>query len=252
VRNPGRLWALGAAVLCLWLLPCGIAHAEEGHPGLGVTVGLSDAPSAGAGVSIRLDLTSALQGSRGLPPLHTLHLDGDIGSLDLRGIPTCKPTRGSPLTSGCTTPSIGGGQGYAYLSPSPQAEGDVTLKLPGSVLLYSGGQTGGVSKLYAWASFPTAGPHEAGRSYVIPMTFTRKGKGRGELRATFPRTEGNRLSIARLLLSIHQTVGVDGAAIPVTSVRCPVGAAAEVLAEASFWGPTAPIGANFKPACRRG
>jgi hypothetical protein len=240
-------------MLCLWLLPCGIAHAEEGHPGLAVTVDLSDAPGAGAGVSIRVDLAPALQGSFGLPPLQTLRLDGDIGSLDLQGVPTCKPTSGSPWTSGCMTPSIGGGQSYAYLAPSIQAEGDVTLKLPGTVLLYSGGQQGGVSKLYAWASFPGAGPREAGRSYVIPMTFTRNGKGRGELRATFPRTEGNRLSIARLLLSIHQTVGVDGRSIPLTSVRCPVGAAAEVLVEASFWGPPAPpIGASSRPTCRQG
>jgi hypothetical protein len=250
-RSSGRWVARMAVVFCLWLLPCGIANAEEGHPGLGLSVGLSGAPGAGGGVSILVDLTPAIQGSRGLPPLHSLRLVGDIGSLNLRGVPTCKPTSGSSGTSGCAAPSIGGGQSYAYQSPSPQAEGDLTLKLRGTVLLYSGGQQGGVSKLYAWASFPTAGPQEAGRSYVIPMTFTRKGRGLGELRATFPRTEGNRLSIAQLLLSIHQTVTVDRRAIPLTDVRCPVNAAAEVMAQVSFWAqPSAtPIGATTSPTC---
>jgi hypothetical protein len=127
----------------------------------------------------------------------------------------------------------------------------VTLKLHGSVRLYSGGQRGRVSKLYAWASFPDAGARQAGKSQVIPMTITRKGNGQSELSAALPQSEGNLFTIAELLVSIRRSVRVEGRSVPVMIVRCPSGASSgEVWAEASFYGPTAPITTGAKSTCK--
>jgi hypothetical protein len=83
-----------------------IAHAEgEAHPGLEVSVGLA-AESGGEGDSLGFDLTPAEPGSRALPPVRAVRLTGYLGSLDLQGIPTCKPSIRSTRASGCTVPSI--------------------------------------------------------------------------------------------------------------------------------------------------
>jgi hypothetical protein len=234
-------------VLCLSLFCVGVAHAEgASQPGLEVNVGLAERPADA--ISFNFGLTPALPGSRALPPIRALRLVGYLGSLDLTGIPTCKPTVRSALSSGCTTPLIGKGRGYGYQSTT--AEGDTTQKLHGTVRLYSGGQRGSISTLYAWASFPHAGFPPTGKSYVIPMTITRKGAGRSELLMRFPHPEGNLFSVAELLMSMRQSIQADGRTVPVTSVRCPSGPVSrEVQAEASFYGPTTPIQAVPKSTC---
>jgi hypothetical protein len=234
------------AVFLLCLCSCGMAWAMGGsQPGLQVKVGLSD--DTGAGLSLRLGLFPAEPGSRALPAMRTLRLSGDLGTLDLRGIPTCRPTARSPRTSGCMTQPIGTGRGVAYESFG--AEGSGALKLNGTARLYSGGQRGDTSKLYAWVAFPDGGLHEAGRSLVIPMISTRKGPGRSELRASLPATEGHLFSVAELLLSIHRTARVDGRLVSLTKVPCPVGPAAEVRAKVIFWGPATPISTTAAPTC---
>jgi hypothetical protein len=234
---------------CVFLLCVGVAEAhaaEESQPGLEVSLGFAKRPADA--ISLSLGLTPAIPGSTALPPIRTLRLIGYPGSLDLHGIPTCKPTARSASTSGCTTPMLGKGHVYGYQDTT--AEGDPALKLHGTVRLYSGGQRGSVSKLYAWVSFPHAGFPPMGKSYVIPMIFNPRGSGSSELLATFPQSEGNLFSIAQLLISIRRSIQVDGRKVTVTSGRCPSGSRLrEVQAEASFYGRTPPIQTVSKSTC---
>jgi len=121
------------------------------------------------------------------------------------------------------------GTGRVFAFREYEAEGAPATRQHGTIKLYSGGQRGAISKLYAQVSI------RAGQaSFVIPITVKRMGPGRSELTATLPRLDGGSLTIAELLLSVHRTVNVGGRSIGVMSVRCPTSDDAEPLAQASF------------------
>jgi hypothetical protein len=246
-----RILGLGI-FLWVWILSGALALAEEvPHPGLAVTVGLSGGSGAGAGISLDLELTAAEPDDPGTrAPIRMLRLSGPIGSLDLRGVPTCKPTTKSTETSGCTTPLVGRASGYAYENSSDPESG-IALKQYGTFRLYSGGQQGDVSKLYLWASFPGVGGNADGRSLVIPFKYTKEGTGRSDLVASFPRTKEDLFDIALLRMSINRSINVGGRSIGLTKVRCPLGSAVEASANASFWGPRDPVDATPSLVCKQ-
>lgn len=246
-RRSGRRRVVQAgAALCLWLLLSGVAWANNGPPELRVRVALSGGQQTDSGVSIRFKLLPFIPGSDRLPALHTIRLSGDVGALNLRGVPTCRPSKGSSA-SGCRAPMIGGGRVFAF--EQSEAEGGTPLKRHGGVRLYSGGQRGATSRIYAQVFFP--GDEANGGSFVIPMTVKRKGPARSELTAMLPAVDDNRLSIGELLLTFRNTVQVGARSIVVTSVGCPSDATAEVRAEVSFYNNPSPSSATTQPECAR-
>jgi hypothetical protein len=223
--------------------------AETPHPGVAVDIGLHRGSGRGAGISLGLELTPAEANDAATrAPIRTLRMSGPIGSLDLRGVPICKPTTRSVRTSGCTTPTVGRASGVAVEIGS--SESGIALKHSGTFRLYSGGQQGKVSKLYLWASFPGVGRHSGGRSQVITLVYTKKSGRDGELVASFSRPEEDALDIALLRMSIDRSVDVGGHSIRLTEVGCPLPSTAGAAAVVSFWGPRDPVDATPSLICR--
>jgi hypothetical protein len=204
-----------AAIVCTCLICCGAALAASQPPEMKVSIGLSSKPGAKIAASVLFKLAAFPPGSTGLPPVRTLRLSADLGSMNLRGVPTCRPKPGSS-TSGCSAPAIGSGRVFAY--QQYEAEGDIATKRHGTIELYRVHMQGAEAKL---------------RSFVISMTVKRMSAGAGELRVPLPKLEGGRLTIAELLLTLHRKVLVDGRSVVVDQVTCPTSAVVE--AEALFY-----------------
>jgi hypothetical protein len=237
-----RQMAAMVAALLACLVCCDVAWATGQGPELSLGVGLSATPTAGTGISALFRLTPFPPGSEGLPAIRSLRLSGDLGSLNAKGVPTCKP-RARSLTAGCTAPAIGAGRVFAY--SQPVLEGDVATKLHGTVEVFSGGRKGPAAHLYGWVRL--LGAEQREKSFVISMTFRRLDPSRSELSVVVPKLEGGQLTIAELLLSLRKTVRVDGRSIRVTEVDCPQ--ARPVEAEVSFYRYADTPQAETRPKC---
>lgn len=242
-RTPRRM---AAAILALVSFFCAMtAWADEPPTELRVAVSLSNEAQASTGISLFFKLAPRMRGSSGLPGLRAIHMSGGLGRLTLRRIPSCRPTAESQ-TSGCSSPAIGAGRIVAIRQF--EAAGATPIKLHGIVRLYSGGQRGQSSKLYAWASFGP-GAEGIGGSFVISITLKRRGPARSELTATLPELEGSRFAVKELLLSVRRDVRVKGRSIAVTSVDCPEGSDGLVNTEATFFYYSDPVAATATPSC---
>jgi hypothetical protein len=243
----GTAAILIGTILLLGFLIHGVAGATVAPPAdLGVEVGLS--PGQGAGIGISTIFKIASRNGERTPPVERLSLVGDIGSLDLRGVPTCRPSPLSATSPGCAAPQIGVGGGQAILENDPESK---SVKLPGEVRIYSGGQRGPVSKLWAWAVFPPGGTFDPTTVLVIPITLTRRGIRQSELQVRLPQPETGFFSVTELRLNLRKSVRVDGRSLPLSSVSCPVGAGARATAEVAFYDyPTsATVSTTTAPTC---
>jgi hypothetical protein len=241
-----RLKAVLVASMIAGSVFCGTALAAEGSsPEMKVVVGLSSQPKSDAAISMRFKLISAFVGSLEIPALRSFSFSGATGALNLRRVPSCRPSGGT-LKSGCATP-IGSGQFSAYRR-FDQVEGAAPLKLRGTVQIYSGGQRGSLSRLFAWMSFKEAG-ELAPLSFVIPIAVKRRGPAESAFTLAVPKLERGEITISELSLRIHPTVAVSGKPTPVTTVDCPLEQGADVRAEASFFEGAPPIDSDVIPAC---
>jgi hypothetical protein len=244
-RKTNRLVVAIILLLFLWVATADAA--DQPRVDLSVSVGLADQADAGSGVSVLFRLFPLPSGSDGLPGVHTLQVAGNLGSLDLTEIPRCRPVAESP-TSGCSVPSIGTGRVLVFRQFD--AAGAAAMKLHGTVQLYSGGQSGRVSVIYAWVSF-RRGAEGIGTSFVIPMTLAQRGHRQSELIATVPKLEGGQFGVKELLLSVRKNVRIGGRSIPIENADCKASAGGVVRAKASFYYYSSSIEASAQSKCAR-